>query len=384
MKSSNLALACILALVITAPVLAEDAAPVAEGDAMEAAASAPQASSAPASDAAPAPHQVQLGPAGQDESGRPGRLHTVQRGDTLWDISDAYLGTPWVWPSIWTDNGTIENPHRIYPNDMIWITPHEMRKVSASEAEGLLAGGEMPASLDGMAGLEKPRIYTYSEIQSTGFVSVDELEGAAAVMNFPSPRTWFTDHDKIVIGLGEGETEVGRQYDILRTAERVADPATGILFGYHTEYLGWLEVTEVHPETSWAIVRLSRSELTFGDKIVPRRARSADIEVGPSPEVEGQIAFTPNRRFDMASTDVVYLNKGAQHGLEVGSPLEIFRPMGTSVDAVKDERLALPDHIIAKLLVVDVNDESAVAVVTHTLTELARGDHFRGTDDVNP
>ena len=75
-----------------------------------------------------AEHAVTLGPVGHDEAGRPGRVHEVVPGDTLWDISDAYLGTPWVWPSIWQDNQDIENPHLIYPGDLIWITPWEMRK----------------------------------------------------------------------------------------------------------------------------------------------------------------------------------------------------------------------------------------------------------------
>ena len=103
----------------------------AEGDAM-ATAVAPQTS------------DIQLGAIGYDEQGRPGRIHVVTRGDTLWFISDAYLGTPWVWPSIWQDNQNIENPHLIFPDDRIWITPWEMRKVSDAEAAALLAG--QPAS----------------------------------------------------------------------------------------------------------------------------------------------------------------------------------------------------------------------------------------------
>jgi nucleoid-associated protein YgaU len=64
-----------------------------------------------------------LGPIGHDAQGRPGRIHVVRAGDTLWDISDAYLGTPWVWPSIWQDNtAEVENPHLIFP-DRIWISP---------------------------------------------------------------------------------------------------------------------------------------------------------------------------------------------------------------------------------------------------------------------
>ncbi len=90
--------------------------------------------------ATPPTAPIVLGEIGYDEQGRAGRIHIVVSGDTLWDISDAYLGTPWVWPSVWTDNRDIENPHLIVPGDRIWITAGEMRRVTAEEAERLLAG----------------------------------------------------------------------------------------------------------------------------------------------------------------------------------------------------------------------------------------------------
>ncbi|MCP5071006.1 MAG: hypothetical protein GY946_30960 [bacterium] len=243
----------------------------------------------------------------------------------------------------------------------------------------------MPAALqDGMEGLEAPLSYRYTGIQSTGFVTLKAHQRAASVIDTPVERVWLGDHDKVVIGMGAGQTQVGEQFDIYRTESQVTSPETGSLAGYHTNYLGWLEVTEVHPESSWAMIRMSRSEIRRGDELLPRRPRSADIEIGPMPQVEGQVMHTPNRRLEMGSTDVVYLNRGSQHGISVGSPLEIFRPLREGTDSVKQERLALPDHVVAKLLVVDVQDESSVAVVTHTLTELARGDYFRGSADVNP
>jgi hypothetical protein len=396
MRSSRIALATAIALALLAPqAIAEEVGQTSTGTAEEAVAPAvaeapaPAEESAPALDAAAEARKIELGPIGRDDAGRPGRIHLVAPGDTLWDISDAYLGTPWVWPSIWRENQGIANPHLIYPGDRIWITATEMRKVSEEQAAQLLssAQGSVPAAMeDAIPALgEGTRAsYRYSGIETAGFVTLEEFEGATTIVDSHVPRIWLSEPDTVIIGAGAEEVEVGDQFEIFRTGERVYEPVSGDLFGYATVQLGWLEIEAVHPETSTGRIRISRSEMRRGDHVLPRLPREAEVAVGPTPNVEGQIVFTPADRFNMASEDVVFLDRGTSDGLGVGSPLEVYRPIGTGVDEVRAARVALPDDVVAKLLVVSARDETSVALVTHSTAELVRGDRFRGTDSLGP
>jgi hypothetical protein len=355
-------------------------------DAPATGAEAPPAAAAP--EAAAAAKETTLGPVGWDEQGRQGRIHLVVPGDTLWDISEAYLGTPWVWPPIWKDNDDIANPHRIFPGDRIWITPWEMRRVSPEEAERMLAARpaeqapepEIASQPAPPALAVDERVFHRESAEETvGLVSEDVLEAAASIVSPVPKRVLLGSGDRVHVGLGREDVEPGDRFTIFRTREKVFDPETGRMLGWHVDLLGWLEVLEPADESSLAEIRLSAAEIEVGDRLMPRETPQYDIAIGPSPSgVEGRISFFPNSRTHMGSQDFVYLNRGADDGLAVGSPLEVYRAGFQAKETARDEKVRVPERVVAQLLVIRAQPNTAVAVVRHTEEELALGDRFRG------
>jgi len=87
-----------------------------------------------------------------------GYYYTVQKGDTLWDLSRRFSGTPWVWPELWEENNeTIANPHLIYPGQKIRLT----RLVGGRPASASASSLEQP-----VAGIH----YYYSLCDQYGFI----------------------------------------------------------------------------------------------------------------------------------------------------------------------------------------------------------------------
>ncbi len=360
---------------------------------------APPVEDAAAPTEVPGEVSTSMGALGYDAEGHPGRIHVVVAGDTLWDISDAYLGTPWVWPSIWKDNRDIENPHMIHPGDHIWITPTEMRRVSQKEAEALMAGRppaapeeidaeellppELPEpvaeAMELAAAPDEPSTRVISAREGVGLITAETLAASASIVGSVTPRVMLGQQDEVYIGLGWGDVEVGDEFTIFRERERVVDPETRRLLGYHVDILGWLKVKETHEETSLALIRESGAPMEKGDRLMVRERVPEEIAIQAAPDgVEGRLSFFAQSRTIMAAIDYVYLNRGTLDGLEVGSPLEVYRKGYLGKEVTRGESVRIPERIVAQLVVVKAQPETAVAFVASSDVELELGDRFRG------
>jgi hypothetical protein len=353
---------------------------------------------------------IKLGPMGVDVNGVEGRVHTVVRRETLWDISEAYLGTPWVWPSVWNENDEIENPHVIEPGDHIWITSTEMRPVSAEEAEQLLTSvsdaadepvadepeylpemfpepelaaapaeemalePELPAEAV-FAPVMTGEMLTLPPGQPGLIVSSDVLDSAGEIVDSSSQRVYLTQKDEVYLALGEGEVEVGDQFTIFRHVRQIRDPKNRRLIGHHIDELGWLVIREVKGESSIAVIDEAVEDIKRGDRLIPRIRLPQEVAIRePQEGMTGLIALMPGYRRMMGTTDSVYVNLGSIHGIELGSQLEVYR-QGTGL--ARPTRAKMPDAVVAHLVAINVQPEVSAAVITQTNRELEVGDQVR-------
>jgi outer membrane biosynthesis protein TonB len=100
-----------------APEVAVEPAPVPESAAAPAPVPAP--ATAPEPEPAPAPTADPAEPPPVAENGDP-ISYRIMLGDTLWDISKRYYGTPWLYPEI-ADRNRIRDPNLIFAEDRILI-----------------------------------------------------------------------------------------------------------------------------------------------------------------------------------------------------------------------------------------------------------------------
>ncbi|MBW2416721.1 MAG: hypothetical protein JRG76_19675 [Deltaproteobacteria bacterium] len=312
-----------------------------------------------------------------------------------------------VWPSIWQEND-IENPHLIYPGDMIWITEGEMRKVTAEEAARLMHGVQAPAAQPelgpdaGDSGSSAPsraadesakddpfaeldssapditRTVQYPGLHRFSYVTEQELGGAASVLGSHDESYWTSQERRTIVSLGEGQAHMGDAYTIFRVRRRVIHPMTGVHMGYFMQILGKAEVVEIHPETSFVKVVAAYAEIEPGDRLIPYSEAPTEFTAKiTEAKVAGVIiAQMPYRQYTLEG-DLVIIDRGTEHGVSSGSELEVYRAGREVVDPVTLGRVLVPDDVIGQMFVLRASDHTSLALVQSANRTVRVGDHFR-------
>jgi hypothetical protein len=179
--------------------------------------------------------------------------YVVVKGDTLWDISGRFLDKPWQWPAIWYANPQIENPHLIYPGDVISLV-----YVDGTPQLRLRRGDTVKLSpsirvSDREAIKAVPFESIAPFIRNLRVLSPEEFEGLPYIVGNEDARLTATNTDQTY---GRGlDAQVGEEFVVAR------------LISIYDSFGKPPETRRVQPKTGWQEVQnvWDRSESTFND-----------------------------------------------------------------------------------------------------------------------
>ncbi|MCK6551948.1 LysM peptidoglycan-binding domain-containing protein [Myxococcota bacterium] len=325
--------------------------------------------------------------AGAQGSPQVAETHSVQGGDTLWDLCSKYLNSPWYWPKIWSYNPQITNPHWIYPGNELRFYPSDenlptnveiSRQVSMPSSEGDEDGSSTEA-LDQadlvrtVGNLKVGRTIPSSYFQSyVGFVSNQEHEQAGEIVNAESEAYMLADFDKTYVKL-KSAAKKGENYAVYRTIKSIEHPVSGEPYGYAVEIIGGITIVDTSATVATAQVAQAYRPIERGD-FVSRWPESSGQRVAPAPnqtEAQGYIIESLGEVIEeIGEHHVVFIDRGRSHGVQVGNTFTVV----ARGDLYTRETQGLPNEDVGQLLVVDVQEKSATAVVVASLRELSVGD----------
>ena len=306
---------------------------------------------------------AEAGPASHQANGY---YYTVQKGDTLWDLSRRFADSPWVWPQLWTENAdAIANPHLIYPGQKIRLARKKGAPASAAwEDQSLVEGVH----------------FHYSLINQVGFVRKEPVAPHAVIFEARDKgRTLLAEGDIVYLKPENGATlSAGQLLSAYRTFDRIYDKTTRDYIGIQHLLLGVVKVLQSEPD--YAVGELIRSyrPIKISDKLMPFAPRSADIRYEPSSAgIDGAIFEVEEPLSRFAEFHTAFINRGKAHGLREGQLYGVYRRddeiIGTK-GATK--KVSIPVDF-GELLVLHVEEDTATVLMTDSDREFITGARIR-------
>lgn len=289
--------------------------------------------------------------------------YTVKKGDTLWDIAERFLEDPWRWPEVWYVNPQVENPHLIFPGDVLRIIVRKgERRVTIDEEEREKVRAEGGRTRLGPKVRRRPIEEAIPTIPLDAIrqflseprvVGLKELEAAPYVLGPVEKEKLISGTNDLLYVRGLPEDPLNA-YQVVRKDNVLEDPETGEKLGYEVLNLGRLQMTEFG-DPATAVVRESTQEILEGDKLLPtpeRELRQNFTPQAPAIEVKGRIISIYGEGVSqLGQFDVVTVNLGERDRLNVGDTLAIYQAGGTKEDPVTGDDVELPNRRAGIMLV---------------------------------
>lgn len=328
--------------------------------------------------------------------------HVVVRRDTLWDISGKFLQHPWCWPEVWEMNREdIRNPHWIYPGQIVYFDRKAGRlrlgKSGMATDQGGATGLHLSPQIR-MEGLGKDAITSIPSGDIEPFLSqplvVEESELQSA------PRVIAVDNSRVVLGKGDrgyvrGDLQGGTSFQVFRPGTPLRDPDTKKIIGYEAFFLGNMKLTreakpggesDVHTFT----VASAKEEISVGDRLKPAPPTPIINYVPHPPEtkVKARIVSVYGGVSYAGQNQVVAINRGKDHGMDLGTVLELYRFGETIVDktekresfSMSGSKVKLPDEQYGTLFIFRVFKNISYGLVMQVNDTVQVGDVARSPE----
>ena len=320
----------------------------------------------------------------------PSQVHTVEKGDTLWDLSSKYLGSPWYWPKVWSYNPQIANPHWIYPGNQVRFypgngeeTPTRAEQVAGDEDE-LQAGQAIEGDEDVQMVRLPVETKTREIVLKDGFATPNEIEAAGTLVGSYAESEMLSPPAIVYLDFKDrSAVQVGASYLVYRTVGKVYHPRTGKFLGYQTQVLGTVKVNRTSDPKVRATLEKAFDEIGRGARIGPARERLFET-VSPVANAVALQNLTVVAQLETSLTIAgeqvrVLVDAGSAQGVQVGNVFTVIRQADpilsdVGVDPSANQDTSLPVEEVGRCMAVDVREAVTTCLLLRSYREVVVGD----------
>ena len=319
--------------------------------------------------------------------------HTVEKGDTLWDICEKYYGDPDLWPKLWQMNPFVTNPHLLTPGDVLTLWEKESPMETVNTVIEKVK--EEPVVVEPEPSVMGVNVGGLTDIKTLGYFSNTETETWGKIFASDTGKILFDQGDNAyVLFDSPKEINAGDQFSICKSSELIKHPITGEEAGYTLSILGkmiieapagflferekLIEKENVYKAKITEIYRpiyVGSVITAFNGTILPCvLPRSLDQDM------LGNIVAAKDESQLFGPLSVVYINLGFNNGLNRGNLLEavkenIAKNNKSITDA--DNPLILPDVSVGIILILETRPDSSTGLVIDAKEDFGIGTYVK-------
>lgn len=315
--------------------------------------------------------------------------YVVKKGDTLWDVSNLFLEDPWLWPDIWHLNPQVENPHLIYPGDILgFVTVDgETKLTTISRTVKVQPAENGPKKLTPKVRVSPiygaisaiPRDQIAGFLTDNRIVTEEELENSPYIVGGHEGRIVLGAGDKIFARGNFGDNPLPA-YEVFRPGAPYYDPETKEFLGYEARSLGMAEFIDMNGSVGTLQIRRSLENIRLQDRLMTTEQDSlvgTYFPSAPDLESEGFILSVLRGVSSIGQFDVVLINLGQRDDIEPGNIFHLWKRGELINDPIAKEKVRLPGQKGGILMVFKTFEKLSYGLVLDATRPLSVGDQVR-------
>jgi len=307
-----------------------------------------------------------------------GFYYTVQKGDTLWDISQKFFNDSELWPDLWGRNQELTNPHWIYPGDVLHIYMSGgklyVKKVEPEPEPKSESLAPRPAP--------EPAYYLYTSIDQVGFIRNPAVSPDGTIFKIKGEKNIASVGDIVYIRQeGTAALPVGSLFTTYRNYDPIKDPANPKTTVGTQHYLtGVAKITRHESGYSLAEVVQSFRAIEIGDRAMPHEETSRKIYLPENtPDISGIVLLSEERSFIMGEHSIAFIDKGAKDGVENGQQYIVYTQESVKLHPKDKKNTLLPAEEVGRVIVLRTEQNTATVLVLDSKKEFSSGTRFSTT-----
>ena len=290
-----------------------------------------------------------------------GFYYTVQKGDTLWDLSTQFSDNPWLWPSLWSENSQISNPHWIYPGERIRL--FHVKGIDTFITKNIEENQSKEPEP-----IKEALYYYYSPINSIGFIKKQAITPLGTIFKVKDDKDLVSVGDIVYIRPNvDHSLQPGTKYTVYRTLKPIVDEKTKNLVGIQHYLTGVVIITKKEPDFVVAQVVKSYRSIALNDLLMPYKKRSPRIALTQSKiGLNGKIIVAEEHDKNIGDHTVAFIDKGDQDGVEIGQSYSIYYQEKEKLNKKSRGEVLLTPVIYGSLLVLHTEPTTSTVLITRS------------------